>query len=131
MRTSPRAIQGLRSAGSRGQPAHGRHRGEDSAGSPSPMPQARAGWVPSSYPLGTMLHRTYEGQDCSIARPLAVVGARWPLLILCAASCRIAGVDRALVVVYDDARQDVRAVGSHGMSRELFGSVHVGMAPVA
>jgi signal transduction histidine kinase len=50
---------------------------------------------------------------------------------LCAATCRIAGVDRALVFVYDDARQDVRAVGSHGMSRELFGSVHVGMAPVA
>jgi hypothetical protein len=50
---------------------------------------------------------------------------------LCAATCRLAGVDRALVFVYDDARQDVRAVGSHGMSRELFGSVHVGMAPVA
>jgi signal transduction histidine kinase len=40
-------------------------------------------------------------------------------------------VDRALVFVYDDARQDVRAVGSHGMTRELFGGVHVGMAPVA
>jgi signal transduction histidine kinase len=50
---------------------------------------------------------------------------------LCAATCRLAGVQRALVFVYDDARQDVRAVGSHGMSRELFGSVHVGMAPVA
>jgi signal transduction histidine kinase len=50
---------------------------------------------------------------------------------LCAATCRLAGVERALVFVYDDARQDVRAVGSHGMSRELFGSVHVGMAPVA
>jgi signal transduction histidine kinase len=50
---------------------------------------------------------------------------------LCAATCRLAGVDRALVFVYDDARQDVRAVGSHGMARELFGSVHVGMAPVA
>jgi signal transduction histidine kinase len=50
---------------------------------------------------------------------------------LCAATCRLAGVDRALVFVYDDARQDVRAVGSHGLARELFGSVHVGMAPVA
>jgi len=50
---------------------------------------------------------------------------------LCAATCRLAGVERALVFVYDDARQDVRAVGSHGMDRELFGSVHVGMAPVA
>jgi len=50
---------------------------------------------------------------------------------LCAATCRLARVDRALVFVYDDARQDVRAVGSHGMPRELFGSVHVGMAPVA
>jgi nitrate/nitrite-specific signal transduction histidine kinase len=50
---------------------------------------------------------------------------------LCAATCRLAGVDRALVFVYDDARQDVRAVGSHGMTTELFGSVHVGMAPVA
>jgi signal transduction histidine kinase len=50
---------------------------------------------------------------------------------LCAATCRLAGVDRALVFVYDDAHQDVRAVGSHGMARELFGGVHVGMAPVA
>jgi signal transduction histidine kinase len=50
---------------------------------------------------------------------------------LCAATCRLAAVDRALVFVYDDSRQDVRAVGSYGMTRELFGSVHVGMAPVA
>jgi signal transduction histidine kinase len=50
---------------------------------------------------------------------------------LCAATCSLAGVDRALVFVYDDTRKDVRAVGSHGMPRELFGSVHVGMAPVA
>ncbi len=50
---------------------------------------------------------------------------------LCAATCRLAGVSRALVFVYDDARQDVRAVGSHGMDTELFGTVHVGMAPVA
>ena len=53
MRTSPRAIQGLRSAGSRGQPAHGRHCEEDSAGSPGAMPAARAGWVASSYPPRT------------------------------------------------------------------------------
>ena len=29
-----------------------------------------------------MLHRTYEGQDCSIARTLEVVGERWTLLIM-------------------------------------------------
>ncbi len=46
------------------------------------MPQGRAGWVPSSYPLLEMLHRTYEGQDCSIARTLEVVGERWTLLIM-------------------------------------------------
>ena len=29
-----------------------------------------------------MLHNTYEGQQCSIARALEVVGERWTLLIL-------------------------------------------------
>jgi len=29
-----------------------------------------------------MLHRTYEGQDCSIARTLEIVGERWTLLII-------------------------------------------------
>lgn len=29
-----------------------------------------------------MLHNTYEGQDCSVARALEVVGERWTLLIL-------------------------------------------------
>ena len=29
-----------------------------------------------------MLNRTYDGQDCSIARTLEVVGERWTLLIL-------------------------------------------------
>jgi DNA-binding HxlR family transcriptional regulator len=29
-----------------------------------------------------VLHRTYEGQDCSIARALEVIGERWTLLIL-------------------------------------------------
>ena len=29
-----------------------------------------------------MLRRTYEGQDCSIARALEVVGERWTLLII-------------------------------------------------
>jgi DNA-binding HxlR family transcriptional regulator len=29
-----------------------------------------------------MLHRTYEGQNCSIARTLEFVGERWTLLIL-------------------------------------------------
>ena len=29
-----------------------------------------------------MLHRTYEGQQCSIARSLEIVGERWTLLVL-------------------------------------------------
>jgi DNA-binding HxlR family transcriptional regulator len=29
-----------------------------------------------------VLHRTYEGQNCSIARTLEVIGERWTLLIL-------------------------------------------------
>lgn len=29
-----------------------------------------------------MLHRTYSGQDCSVARALEVVGERWTILIL-------------------------------------------------
>jgi DNA-binding HxlR family transcriptional regulator len=29
-----------------------------------------------------MLRRTYEGQDCSIAHALEVVGERWTLLII-------------------------------------------------
>ena len=33
-------------------------------------------------PSAEMLHRTYEGQDCSIARTLEVVGERWTLLIM-------------------------------------------------
>src|SRR5689334_9125572 len=82
MRTSPRAIQGLRSAGSRGQPARGRHWEEDSAGWPPPTEGPRAGSVPSSYSPRSMLHRTYEGQDCSIARTLEIVGERWTLLIM-------------------------------------------------
>src|SRR6266571_7149360 len=32
--------------------------------------------------LGCMLKRTYEGQNCSIARALEVVGERWTLLII-------------------------------------------------
>jgi DNA-binding HxlR family transcriptional regulator len=35
----------------------------------------------SCYPLG-MLKREYEGQDCSIARALEIVGERWTLLIV-------------------------------------------------
>jgi len=31
---------------------------------------------------GCVLHRTYEGQQCSIARTLELVGERWTLLIL-------------------------------------------------
>jgi DNA-binding HxlR family transcriptional regulator len=36
----------------------------------------------SSANLCEVLHRTYEGQDCSIARSLEVIGERWTLLIL-------------------------------------------------
>jgi DNA-binding HxlR family transcriptional regulator len=32
--------------------------------------------------LCEVLHRTYEGQNCSIARALEVIGERWTLLIL-------------------------------------------------
>jgi DNA-binding HxlR family transcriptional regulator len=32
--------------------------------------------------LGTVLRRDYEGQNCSIARALEVVGERWTLLII-------------------------------------------------
>src|SRR5215207_5631460 len=31
---------------------------------------------------GCVLHRTYEGQTCSVARTLELVGERWTLLIL-------------------------------------------------
>ena len=39
-----------------------------------------------------MLPRTYEGQNCSVARALEAVGERWTLLILRDACCR--GVTR-------------------------------------
>jgi DNA-binding HxlR family transcriptional regulator len=32
--------------------------------------------------LGKMLGKTYEGQDCSLARALEVIGERWTLLIV-------------------------------------------------
>ena len=32
--------------------------------------------------MGTMLNRTYDGQDCYVARCLEVVGERWSLLIV-------------------------------------------------
>jgi DNA-binding HxlR family transcriptional regulator len=32
--------------------------------------------------ISDMLHRMYEGQNCSIARALEIVGERWSLLIL-------------------------------------------------
>src|SRR5881409_104343 len=32
--------------------------------------------------IGTMLGKDYEGQDCSLARALEVVGERWTLLIV-------------------------------------------------
>jgi len=30
----------------------------------------------------TVLHRSYDGQNCSIARALEIVGERWTLLIV-------------------------------------------------
>jgi DNA-binding HxlR family transcriptional regulator len=32
--------------------------------------------------IGRVLHRTYDGQACSVARALEVVGERWSILIL-------------------------------------------------
>jgi len=52
-----------------------------------------------------MLHRTYEGQDCSIARTLEIVGERWTLLIMRDA---FLGVRR-----FDDIQRDL------GISRKV------------
>jgi signal transduction histidine kinase len=52
---------------------------------------------------------------------------------LAGALCRVTGMDRALLVLYDDARRRVRAVGSHGVPLERLQGRHVGLelAPVA
>ena len=52
-----------------------------------------------------MLHRAYDGQDCSIARTLEVVGERWTLLIMRDA---FLGVRR-----FDDIQRDL------GISRKV------------
>ena len=38
--------------------------------------------VASRYPLGEMLPSRYDGQHCSIARSLEVLGERWTLLVI-------------------------------------------------
>lgn len=52
---------------------------------------------------------------------------------LAAALCRTTGMRRALVVLYDDARRRVRAVGAHGLPLERLQGRHVSMeaAPIA
>ena len=52
---------------------------------------------------------------------------------LAAALCRTTGVRRALMVLYDDARRRVRAVGAHGVPLERLEGRHVSLelAPVA
>jgi len=49
------------------------------------------------------------------------------------ALCRTTGMRRALMVLYDDARRRVRAVGAHGVPLERLDGRHVGLelAPVA
>src|SRR5258706_191124 len=44
------------------------------------MEVASRNW--DALPLAAMLNRDYEGQNCSIARALEVVGERWTLLII-------------------------------------------------
>src|ERR671935_2481514 len=52
---------------------------------------------------------------------------------LCEATCRLAGMDRAVIFRYDDARRRVRAAGAYGIPLELFADAQVTMesAPVA
>jgi GAF domain-containing protein len=50
---------------------------------------------------------------------------------LCAATCELTGLRRAVVLLYDEPLRDVRAVGAHGVDLDLFADVHVEMAPIA
>src|ERR687886_2048319 len=52
---------------------------------------------------------------------------------LCEATCRLAGMDRAVIFRYDDARRRVRAAGAYGIPLELFADANVTIesAPVA
>lgn len=52
---------------------------------------------------------------------------------LCEATCRLAGMDRAVIFLYDEALRRVRAVGSHGMDLGQFEHVHTTLddAPIA
>jgi signal transduction histidine kinase len=52
---------------------------------------------------------------------------------LCEATCRMAGMDRAVIFRYDDARRRVRATGTWGIPLELFADAQVTLesAPVA
>ena len=42
---------------------------------------------------------------------------------VCEALCRLTGLERAGLLVYDPARHHARAVGSHGIARDLIGQV--------
>ncbi|HEY7077421.1 MAG TPA: GAF domain-containing protein [Solirubrobacteraceae bacterium] len=52
---------------------------------------------------------------------------------LCEATCRLAGMDRAVIFRYDDVRRRVRAAGAYGIPLELFADALVTLesAPVA
>lgn len=44
---------------------------------------------------------------------------------LCEATCRLTAMRRAVILLYDDDRREVRAVGSHGVPLDLFEHAHV------
>src|SRR5512144_2539682 len=52
---------------------------------------------------------------------------------LCEATCRLAGMDRALIFRYDEARRRVRASGAYGIALDRFAGVRVTVesAPIA
>jgi signal transduction histidine kinase len=52
---------------------------------------------------------------------------------LCEATCRMAGMDRAVIFRYDESRRRVRAVGAHGLDLAMFegANVSVESAPIA
>src|SRR4051812_50005654 len=52
---------------------------------------------------------------------------------LCEATCRMAGMDRAVIFVYDEPLRRVRAVGAHGLPLDAFAGIHptLDSAPIA
>ena len=44
---------------------------------------------------------------------------------LCEATCRLAHLSRAVIFLWDDARRQVRAVGSHDVPLDIFSETHV------